>query len=431
MKRTNITVKFFIFSYIHLWIIEGAIRKWIPGTSEIFYYGRDLLILTGFILLILEIKPFREKIWFGLGFLGLIVWATAAAITSSSLLTVWAVGLHSYISPFLGFLFVWFFCRIYIIRGIERIVVGYSFIQFVITVFQVISDPDAFINSQVGGEDAYFVNDGIVRAAGTFSAPAGLLVYIMIALAVSLARVGIGTRPTKILNTIAIALLIGTAALSGSRGVLVIVAVMLAAFIIWNISQFKLIYLLRNMPVVILVAIVFFVVVDVFPDVYSAFTARVADASQHEDTSARLVDQTFGFLTAMDSIIGNGPGAHSHSGAVMGSQLQWIENESVRWVMELGLIGLVLGCTRLVLGVLVAIKMVRKFRRSLPSVMYSICLAITLFQGSITQNPSSQGAFSIVLLLWWMESQRKAGESVQTESKNNTHIHIKPRSNNR
>src|SRR4051794_6134737 len=44
-------------TYIHLWVVEGALRKWIaPGLGTALYVGRDALFVGGAIALLLASK---------------------------------------------------------------------------------------------------------------------------------------------------------------------------------------------------------------------------------------------------------------------------------------------------------------------------------------------------------------------------------------
>ncbi len=34
-----------IILYVHLWVLEGALRKWVPGLGDLMYVSRDLIMV--------------------------------------------------------------------------------------------------------------------------------------------------------------------------------------------------------------------------------------------------------------------------------------------------------------------------------------------------------------------------------------------------
>jgi hypothetical protein len=164
-----------------------------------------------------------------------------------------------------------------------------------------------------------------------------------------------------------------------------------------------------------------FVLISVsFPEVVAAFGNRVEDAAQSEDTAGRIGFTLLGFMDGLDSFLGAGAGHNSQAGMAVGAGGPWIENESLRWVSELGVLGLVVAIVRLCVGLKVLGECLLKSNSLTPRrFMLGVALVIVLLQGTITQNPSAQGAFSILVALFlWRDDlepargMRRGGQDV-------------------
>ena len=173
--------------YMHLWVLEGAIRKWIPGSEQIMYVARDALLIGAIVMLGLgSARRARSApmFWGATLFLGVLI--SVQVMLGRTSLPIAAIGLRSYFAPLLLAYVVWCYPVRSLWQRIMIIVAAYAPIQAAVTIAQVLSPARSIINKQVGSDTAYFVNDGIVRASGTYSAPSGLTLYVPLALAASL-----------------------------------------------------------------------------------------------------------------------------------------------------------------------------------------------------------------------------------------------------
>ena len=92
--------------YVNLWILEGAFRKWVPGSENAMYFLRDILLVLALAALAMSGRVGRSR---SPRFV-LFFWSTAAMLSVFAVLQVLAelitlpvaiVGLRSYIAPLL------------------------------------------------------------------------------------------------------------------------------------------------------------------------------------------------------------------------------------------------------------------------------------------------------------------------------------------
>ena len=394
-------------AYVHLWVLEGLLRKAVPALNEVLYFGRDGLAIVAIFVAVVSGRLGRAQTpGVILGFL-VLLWSCISAMLGAESIGVWLVGVRSYIAPIL-FVFLYSICgtdghR----RKIHMAVLFYLPVEAMVVIAQVTSPATSFWNLQTSGEEAHFLNDGIARASGTFSAPAGLFGFILLAVAIAFASVASSVGRERLIAWLGIISAFGIGSLSGSRGTVAVLAVLICGFLVWvalngTLQRFVLIGFIALTAI----GLMHFISVA-FPEVLDAFGSRIEDASQHEDTFARIAFTIWGFLDGLNSFFGAGAGHNSQAGIAVGSQGPWIENESLRWVSELGAFGLLLALVRIFCAVMLLIGcFLRATVISPQRFMIALGLAVVLFQGTITQNPSSQGAFSIMLALFFASGGR-------------------------
>lgn len=395
--------------FVHLWILEGALRKWVPGTESLMYFARDIVIILVLMLLGLfcakaeKPKPFIA-FWLILAVLTLLAVVQVIALPID--LRVAIVGLRSYLAP----LFLLYGALRYGFPGLStrlaRIIVAYGPVLALLAIVQVLSPATSVINRQVGSDEAYFINFGVVRASGTFSAPAGLSTFAPLCLALSLALMSQPARSKDFkIGVVGLLSSLAIVGLGGNRLAVLGALIVAAIYCLRQLSLGSSRETRRLAGFLLIITLVAVVAVAAFPSVLNAFSQRFENASQSEDSSARLVEQTFGFLTYPMSFFGHGIGVHSQAGISLGSGREWVEWDTEKWVAELGIIGWFLAVLRLALStVLIGRVMIAIHRLPLLASMSFAAVIPTLLYGQITQFPSNQAfvsiAMSILVLSW-------------------------------
>lgn len=398
--RTDRVVTNIALVYIHLWVLEGAIRKWIPALDTLMYVGRDVLVIGAILLLALSKHRGRRAtpvFWLAAALMSLL--AVTHVFAGLVGLEVAVVGLRSYLAPALLAYIVWRYEVHGAFARMSWVVISYLPLQLAIVLLQVSSSPSAWINRETSGESASFINAGVVRASGTFTAPAGLALYIPLALALALviAREVRGVR--RAFTALCMGMAVLVVLLAGSRGLLLAAVIVMVTYVAVQLlfarGGFSL-----TLRTLVAVAVAGALALWLLPTVVDSFLQRFEDASRSEDSGERLVSQTFGFLSQSATPIGSGIGAHSQAGIRAGSGFGWIEVEATRWVAELGAIGILLGILRLVAVVVTVIWLLGRDQRSDVALwMIAAALLPVVAFGQLTQTPSSQGFVSLAVAL--------------------------------
>lgn len=390
-----------VVAYILLWGFEGAIRKWVPGTETVLYVARDALLLGVFVWLTVTTKNKRaNSAWFW-AFSLLFMFLGGIHIIQGISAPVTAVnGARAFIAPLMLLAFVQVFRTERLVKLMLAAVVAVAIANVPITMLQVLSAPDAFINKDVGSDVAGFVNTGgIVRPSGTFSAPAGFAAMIPVTLAASLAALMLKSLPRWLCASSLVGVLL-MASLSGARSAALGAIAVLVAYAWIQLRQGKASALVSLAISGATLWLVYEVATGLFPQVLQSFSDRIAQASAAEDAGSRLLESSLGFLSLAAEPLGSGLGQLSSAAILTGNSQQWVETENGRWVAEIGVLGVLLAVTRLVAGVVaLAILVVGDVRQSPHQRIFVGVLALQLLVGSVNQIPSHQGAFAIVVAL--------------------------------
>lgn len=386
--------------YVVLWVFEGAFRKWVPGTNLIFYVARDVYAVVALVCLAsMRRAEVRRVPWWVLGALGLLgLWLGLQFVQPDApTSTVLLFGLRTYVAPFLFAILCFKYGNL---RALDRCWAALAVtvpVELAITVLQVLSPPDAFLNLQVGGAPNAFVNGGeVVRATGTFTAPLGFTVYLLLALVVALSWT---VRPERrVLGWVLVAGVLGTVALSGSRGAVLNSALLVVVYLLYSLAQGTWRSGRRVIALCVLLTAALIAVQLVLPDVLQAFLTRFDDASADEDSSTRIIGWFADYLSQSPTLVGEGMGARSNAGIALGSSAVWIENDSLRWVSELGLLGYLLALVRSVAAVaLTVVGIVGLQRDSARLTLLRFAVVILLTFGAVNETPMNEGGFGILL----------------------------------
>lgn len=399
--------------YAHLWVIEGALRKWVPGADRPFYVARDAFAVAVLIYMVAVAKRASSReAALGLSLLACFVaYMLLSALASPSSLAIAFAGTRSYLAPAIAIL-LGVLADPSVGRRVLRALLVWAPLNAVLAAVQSRSPIEALVNRQASGDYAQFEQFGAVRASGTFTAPSGLTIYAIATAAAALIFV---LRPKSTRDRrwgeAGVVSTVGIVALGGSRGALLGVAVVVV-FTLW-----RAILAGRNVRAKHVLSLIGAIAIGVaaarmlFPSVLTSFAERIANASQSEDTAGRIVAQLTSFPRYFTSALGGGPGVHSQAGIALGSIQDWIEDDSSKFVAELGVLGLGLATARLVLVVVcLVVPFARPTRFSLEVSVLMAALGMQQLVGGITQNPTAQGGFalSVIVLLAAVRTDRQA-----------------------
>lgn len=406
--------------YIHLWIAEGALRKWLlPGADPVLYVLRDGLLFAAAPIVYFAAAPrFRRTpvsiALLGMAIVGLSIVALLQIGLTDNPIVVELLGFRSYVAPLLITALVARSCTRRGIRGAIAGLLAWLPVQAVLTLAQVASPHASFVNQIAPGEyQAIAISGEIYRATGTFTAPIGLTTYATVAFALSLACFVEKDRqwwkPPRLLVTLSLLSAVTIIALSGSRSLITAAGAVLVALILCTRPGAP----QRMVGVLACAGLVVSSCLLLVPEVLAAFNTRVADAAQHENLATRIIDGMFGYLTptgASQSILGDGLGAHAIFAPTYGVTLGWIEPDLLRIASEAGLLGLALAAVRTGLATYMLVCLWRKTWRASPMrLALSAALIPVLYAGSVVAQPSTQGGFAVALALWiwWGDEEQR------------------------
>ena len=402
----------FAILYVLLWVFEGILRKSLGPLDAVLYVSRDALAVA--YILLRPRTAFTRRATNGLAVLiiYLILVLTVGllpAFHGSQEILVGLSGFNAMASPALGLYALGILCGFDDVRAALLLLVKVSPIVVVVSVLQVSSPPTAWINA-VGSEGrAEFVNFDVVRATGTFTAPSGLTLFVVLLSAISIALISTGDNARwGSLGLFSSLLLV---ALGGSRGAVLGVSLV---FIIALLKSTRSREAFRPVLMGAVLALLAFVFARIrFPGVLDSFQLRFEAAARSEDTSGRVLSRTYGFIDYYNSILGDGLGQFGNVARSYSGGLEWIEADSARWVAELGLLGLIFAIAKVSLGTHLLLRLSTSSR---PHAISSLSVVVpTLLYGQMTQNPSVQGAIAIAGA-WALQSFVKSGDSFAKHS---------------
>ena len=397
-------------TYVHLWVLEGVIRKWVlPEATNIVYVARDGLFVCAAALVLTRR---RRAPWSAVEFL------IACAVAVLTALTVWQV-MAARVAPTLGLLGLRSYAialvvALFALRVRDEIdltkvmwaVVTWLPVTAAVSVAQGLSAQDSFIN-QVGQDqfEALSTADGVARASGTFTASLGLSVYTLLALAAALALAGeqssLSFRDRRsVMIMVCLASSFVVVAVAGSRTLLagaVMIAVGYAALVPERRPQYK-------AGLLVLAAVAASSTLLFAPSTVDAFQSRIQTAGEQEDGTARLLTTATQYSAYPEGIpiLGDGAGTHSSAGRSLNRGLQWIELDNPRSTQELGIVGVLFTLVKqgfAVVAILLAwsVRHTRDGRRAL---LFSLALLPVLLFGQITVQPSAQGFAAVGFALY-------------------------------
>ncbi|HYP70878.1 MAG TPA: hypothetical protein VEP93_08315, partial [Variovorax sp.] len=294
--RVSTTGRLFI-SVMLILIFEGAIRKWISGSSTLpLILLRDLLA-SYLVVRALSLGHFRRQravlqvmvLWSAC----VLGWGLLQLTLGESNFPVLLIGLRFWL------LYVWFAVaaaagmseRDYI-AALRALLISLV-VMVPLVVLQRYSPPGAFINKSLDGEeeDIFVVIAGVVRTTGTFSFTSGYTIFLNTCAPFALGAFEARKRTAwhRVLALTVLAALVICTLVSGARASFVYVGMMLGLFLLGNLlfapMRRKGIALVAAVLAVLLVGMLAFV----FQGAVEAIQERFQVAAQSEDFFTRTL----------------------------------------------------------------------------------------------------------------------------------------------
>jgi hypothetical protein len=264
--------------------------------------------------------------------------------------------------------------------------------NFFLAILQVPLKVPYFQKSELSNSQHLSSADGYIRAYGTFTSTTGFTLYLAVVVAYCLSSVDQLTKTKAILlQLISLAMLL----MSQSRTAL---AIALSQYLIYFILSRR-----NRSPVAFgmktfngnrsrlrigkWIVISATSVIFIFPGTLKAFSTRISQASQSENSLLRLLSQQLSWIESIDhSFFGDGLASHT-IGVVGYSNIsqQWIERDLDRILQEAGLF---LGLSIIIFRFYWALSLLRSFSKLVDNrdnfmVFLIPVLVITLLQGPL------------------------------------------------
>ncbi len=290
-----------IWLYLWLLIFEGALRKWfLPGFASYILVIRDPVALAIIIVAWRDGMKLSQGImaFFGgtiilFSLFGLIQIATGLISAK-----VFLFGMRTY---FLHLPLVFIMGRALTADDVHRLVRWTLLISLPMTALmavQFVSSPGAWINKGVGEDGTQLLSArDHVRAAGTFSFVSGTIAFCTLALACCLAQFFRRQKAWNI-NHLTLACSILVAATSGSRGLIVCLAIVVLAMVTCVILRPAAFAGGAKMVLVAGISVVLLTLTSLFREGVATLSERTLEAGDAEGGSAGFLARIGGELAA-------------------------------------------------------------------------------------------------------------------------------------
>lgn len=211
-------------SYLALWLLEGALRKWvIPGLQNPLYFIRVLPVALAVVFAVSRLRrPWPLGAHLGVVYVMGIVVFTAFHVEKGDQTLVQAVlGCRLWLEAVLMPLALGPLLRRADVESVAKAILVLVFPISVLATTQVLSPPNAPINKLLAadGGDNFMNEGGVVRASGLFTSSVGHVTFVVLAMAAAMAMTTAAkvSRSTRRLALAALPVILFMAATSGSR----------------------------------------------------------------------------------------------------------------------------------------------------------------------------------------------------------------------
>ena len=408
--------------YLALWLIEGALRKWIlPGFANPLLVVRDPVLLLMYFLALREgIFPKSLFVFWALG-QGIIALFVSMAVTEVPLV----IQLYGFRASYLHLPLIFLLPQVLNGRDLRR--VGFwtlvcSLPMAALVLFQFESSPGAWINSGAGGgangqiESAF----GHIRPSGTFSFTNGLAGFSVLVSAFFLWQLFEAKLYPRLLWLASGVALVVLIALSGSRSAVGAVGLILAAAVVIGTVQPR--YWGSTVKLLAVVGLGMLLIgsFSVFKDGLDVFSARFGNADRVQTGFfGRALESLYTPLQSVEYAetfgVGLGMGTNAASGIINEGKRAFMlsEGDVARVILESGpMIGLSYELLRVLIAATLGVYAVRSLYQqanTLPVLIFSGVFA-SILVGEFAQ-PTELGYTTIAAGLCLAANQAYAKEA--------------------
>jgi hypothetical protein len=400
-------IRWLIWTYLILWIIEGALRKWyLPGLSNPLLVVRDPVVILIYLMAFAgNVFPVNRVVAM-LAVLGAMSFVAGLLVTGNLAMTA-----YGFRSNFLHLPLIYVMARVLRpadLRKIGLFLLACSVPMAIIMAKQFQSGYDSWWNLGAGGGRQIISVDGRIRAAGTFSFISGPVCFFGLVTSFLISAVTLNKwfRWWLLIPSAAATML--AAAVAGSRGLLVTIVIGLVFFLIGCARYPRAFSRVGLIAFGALVAFLCVGFLDVYKEGKAVTTDRATGATRNEGGFQGFVHRAIAPLLITPEALmsyqilgrGLGTGTVAASALAKGADDQpvWAEDEWSRVLLESGPI---LGLAYLALRATIVIG---AYIQSMQAARRGNLFAIALFgaagpavlTGQFGQ-PTSQGAAGIAM----------------------------------
>jgi hypothetical protein len=351
--------QFVLLSYVFLLLYDGALRKWVLQEQEIIVFIlKDIVLVLG-LFFVLVTQTVAKNISLHPAVLPLVavyfLWIALAALNPwlpNYLVAIWGVKSYALVAITVFVLLPLAFAHSASV--LQMLARGFPYIVMpicLIGIAQVFSPADSWLNRQVRDDVeaiAYFGDSNLVRVTGTFSYISGMGAFVQTACLLGFGLFLAGARSKSFL--VAFGVVLAAVPVTGSRAVIVFVGAGCALMLL--VAPFA-----RLISVKTAARIAFIGGFLAFASSYALFDVWQALQQRSESTFGEANRFVTAFTNAFDyfeaaGVAGFGTGSANLGAPALAKDLipfSWLpgnllfEEESGRIVIELGILGWVLG----------------------------------------------------------------------------------------
>lgn len=416
LENTNKSIHWLTKSFLIVFFIvlfEGALRKWLNVPTIPLMFLRDLVVVSSILygLKYFSFRAFPEVSLLVWTFI-VIIWTLIQNMSGLMPIPVVVIGIRSWL---VYFWFALLCLRVFTkedLNFIIKVLIATVIPMVVLTAIQHLSPVSSFINAQPeGGGEIFIVIAGIVRPTATFSFTLGFTTYLAMIGPFIFWLMSDGVDFIKnyyyrlsIIGAYFLGVLV-----SGSRGAIMLAAVMLALWFLSKLLTKKLNISTKTillLPFILGISLYF--LTPIIERALDANISRIEAASQQEDTSSRIIDTFIGSSALWENfdIFGHGIGAGSNAARnfMPGSNSFLLgENEIDRILNEGGIIGLFFELIKVLIslsGLIISFKLLIKEKYTLP-IFFWTYLTIQLLTATTTGQITVHAFTFLSLGLGW------------------------------
>jgi hypothetical protein len=261
--------------------------------------------------------------------------------------------------------------------------------NFILVILQVPLKVPYFQKSELSNLQHLSSADGFIRAYGTFTSTTGFSLYLAVVYAYSLSIVGhLPKKRVIVIQLISVSMIV----MSQSRTVLAIAITQLFIYLFINRRSQKnsgnksSLTKHTHFQIGRWIGISAILISAIFPQTLEAFSNRISQASQSENSFLRLFSQQFSWINSINhSLFGDGLASHTIGVVGYGNvSQQWIERDLDRILQEAGIL---LGLGIIFFRFFWAMSMLKSFPKLVAEKDYFMVLLLPILIITFLQGP--------------------------------------------